>query len=449
MIRHPARAAGAGLWGLSGYHWLVIAAGWAGWGFDVFDALLFNFVSPNCIPALLGLPHGSAEARAATVFWTGAMTSILLIGWAIGGVLFGWVADRVGRKRALFTTIALYAVGTALCAISTSMWQLVLFRSVASLGIGGEWGIGAALIAESVPERRRVEAGVIMYTSSPVGIALASLVNYQVAGVWFADQPQTSWRWVFLAGLVPILLAFCIRLFIRESPQWEAQSKLVAPPALRELFQPGMRSITLSGFVPAVTALLTWWACNAFIPLLGSILSSEHSAAAGLSPAAASLLSEVWKGRAANLFNIGGLVGSLAAIPLGRLVGRRQMFSGYFAFSSVALLATFGLDLAPGLRLAMLLPLGAGIYGIFAAFSFYLPELFPARLRAMGAGFCYNIGRLFAAAGPVLVGSISAAAGGSSAVIIHTMLWLAVVPCAAAIATHFFVIETRGRALPA
>ena len=92
---------------------------------------------------------------------------------------------------------------------------------------------------------------------------------------------------------------------------------------------------------------------------------------------------------------------------------------------------------------------GAGIYGIFAAFSFYLPELFPARLRAMGAGFCYNIGRIFAAAGPVLVGSISAAAGGSSTVIIHTMLWLALVPLTAAIATRLFVIETRGRPLPA
>ncbi len=435
--------------GLSGYHWLVIAAGWAGWGFDVFDALLFNFVSPNCIPTLLGLPRGSAEAREATVFWTGAMTSILLIGWAVGGVAFGWVADRIGRKRALFATIALYAAGTALCAISTSMWQLVLFRSVASLGIGGEWGIGAALIAESVPEHRRIEAGVIMQSSSPVGIALASLVNYEVAGVWFAGQPETSWRFVFLAGLAPILLALCVRLFIRESDQWQSQSRLAAPPALRELFRPGMRSLTMSGFIPAVTALLTWWACNAFIPLLGSTLANEHSAAIGLSPAAASLAAEVWKGRASNLFNIGGLVGSLAAIPLGRLLGRRPMFSGYFAFSAIALLATFGLELQPQVRLAMLLPVGAGIYGIFAAFSFYLPELFPARLRAMGAGFCYNIGRIFAAVGPLLVGSISAAAGGSSAVIVHTLLWLALVPVAAAIATQFFVIETRGRPLPA
>ncbi len=149
--------------GMSGYHWLVIAAGWAGWGFDVFDALLFNFVAPNCVPVLLHLPLGSPEAREATVYWTGAITSILLIGWAVGGVLFGWVADRIGRKRALFATIALYAAGTALCALATNIWELVAFRALASLGIGGEWGIGATLVAETVPENRRIEAGVILH----------------------------------------------------------------------------------------------------------------------------------------------------------------------------------------------------------------------------------------------------------------------------------------------
>ena len=444
-----AARAGAGLLGLSGYHWLVIAAGWAGWGFDVFDALLFNFVAPNCIPVLLHLPRGSPEARAATVFWTGAITSILLVGWAVGGVLFGWIGDRIGRKKALFATIALYAVGTAACALSTNMGELVLFRIIASLGIGGEWGLGAALIAETVPENRRIEAGVIMQSSSPVGIALASLVNYQLAGVWFAGQPETSWRYVFLAGLAPVALAVLVRLFIRESDRWKQRPKDAPTASPLELFRPAVRKLTLSGFVPAVTALLTWWACNAFIPLLGGTLANEHASATGLTADAASLLAESWKGRASNLFNIGGLLGTLAAIPLAHWLGRRWMFGAYFIWSTVSLWAAFGLDLEPAARLAMLLPVGAGIYGVFGAFSFYLPELFPSRLRATGAGFCYNIGRVFAAAGPIIVGSISAAAGGSSAVIMSTLLWLALVPLAAAIAVPFVVIETRGRELPA
>src|ERR1700761_7773353 len=103
----------ATLLGFSGYQWLVIAAGWAGWGFDVFDALLFNFVAPNGVPVLLHLTPGTPAAREATVFWTGAITSILLVGWAAGGVLFGWVGDRIGRRKALFATVALYAVGRA------------------------------------------------------------------------------------------------------------------------------------------------------------------------------------------------------------------------------------------------------------------------------------------------------------------------------------------------
>src|SRR5262249_15834313 len=148
------------------------------------------------------------------------ITSILLVGWAAGGVLFGWVADRIGRKRALFATIAIYAVGTALCAAATNIWELILFRTIAALGIGGEWGCGATLVAEAVPENRRVEAGVLLQTSSPLGLVLASLVNYQIAGVWFAGQPETSWRYVFLAGLAPVIFAFGIRLFIRESDQW-------------------------------------------------------------------------------------------------------------------------------------------------------------------------------------------------------------------------------------
>src|SRR5882724_1647043 len=238
MSAAPQLATRTGFLGFTSYHWLVIAAAWAGWGFDVFDALLFNFVAPNCVPALLSLQPGAPEAHSATVFWTGLITSILLVGWAAGGVLFGWIADRIGRKQALFATVALYAVGTALCAAATNIWQLIAFRALASLGIGGEWGIGAALVAEAVPENKRVEAGVILQSSSPLGIVLASGVNYLIAGVWFADSPQTSWRYVFLAGLAPVILALLIRIFVRESSHWTAAAAREHPPSPRELFNP-------------------------------------------------------------------------------------------------------------------------------------------------------------------------------------------------------------------
>ncbi len=438
-----------GFHGLSGYPWLVIAAGWAGWGFDVFDAVLFNFVAPDCIPALLHLPRGSHAAHQATVFWTGAITSILLVGWALGGVLFGWIADRVGRKRALFATIAIYAAGTGLCALVSNIGQLIACRGIAALGIGGEWGIGAALVAEAVPEGRRVEAGVIMQTASPLGIVLASAVNYQIAGVWFAADPQSSWRYVFLAGLLPVLVALAVRLFLRESAHWTASHAGTQPSTPRELFAPGMRAATVSGVFAAVIAVLTWWACNAFIPLLGRTLAAEHAVRAGLLPAAATQLAAAWQAQASNAFNLGGLLGAFAAVPLARRLGRRPMFIAYFLFSAIALFVTFGLELAPQTRLAMLSMVGAGVYGIFGAFTFYLPELFPARLRATGAGFCYNIGRLLAAGGPFVIGLVSAMAGGSSAALMRVLFWVALVPLAAALVAPRVIVETRGRALPA
>jgi MFS family permease len=436
------------LLGLSGYHWLVIAAGWAGWGFDVFDALLFNFVAPNCIPVLLRLPPGSAAAHMAVAFWTGAITSILLVSWAAGGVLFGWIADRIGRKRALFATIMLYALGTAASALVTNLWQLIVCRTVAGLGIGGEWGIGAALVAEAVPENRRIEAGVIMQTASPLGLVLATAVNYQIAGVWFVNEPESSWRYVFLAGLLPVVAALVVRLFLRESSRWQASRALTVPSSPRELFAPAMRAATLSGFFVAVVAVLTWWGCNAFIPLLGSTLAAEHAHDAGLTDSAARLLAATWQARASNAFNLGGLAGAFAAVPLARALGRRPMFMAYFLFSAAAICVTFGANLTPPMRLAMLFTVGAGVFGIFGAFTFYLPELFPARLRATGAGFCYNVGRIFAAAGPFLVGLLSAMAGGSSAALMRIMLWFALVPFIAALVARLLIVETRGRALP-
>lgn len=418
------------------YQWLVLAAAWLGWGFDVFDALLFNFVAPNTVPALLGLTPGSDAARDATVLWTGILSSILLIGWAIGGVLFGWYADRYGRRRALFVTVALYAVGTALCAAATGMGQLVAFRIIASLGIGGEWAVGAALVAETVPEDKRVLAGTLLYTASPLGLLLAGVVNYQVAGVWFAHDPQNSWRYVFLAGLAPVALAFAVRAFIHEPDAWARTRATEAPPSPLELFAPGIRRATLAGFLVSVAGLLTWWACNAFVPLLGAWLAAEHA------PQAV----ERWKTLAANSFNIGGLVGALAAVPLAALLGRRAMFAAYFLYSAAAILAVFGLEFAPGVRLRLLFFVGLGVYGIFSTYIFYLPELFPARLRASGAGFCYNVGRTIAAAGPLAVGIVTSHADGSSSALLATMLWVAAIPLAAALLAPF-LIETRGQAL--
>src|SRR5262245_47722835 len=195
---------------MNGYQWTVLFAAWLGWGFDIFDGLLVNYVAPNCVPTLLGLKIGSKEALAATLEYGGIITSLLLVGWAVGGILFGKVCDRIGRTKTLMLTMAMYALGTALCAAAPNIWLLILFRIIASLGIGGEWAAGASMVAEVVPEKRRVEAGALLYTSAPMGLFLATYVATWVQGTAMPGNPEVAWRYVFLFGLIPAAVAFVV-----------------------------------------------------------------------------------------------------------------------------------------------------------------------------------------------------------------------------------------------
>jgi MFS family permease len=428
------------------YQWTVLFAAWLGWGFDVFDGLLFNFVAPNCVPTLLGIPLGTPEARAATMHWTGVISAVLLIGWAVGGILFGRVADRIGRTRTLLLTMALYSLGTAACAVVPDIWSLIACRAVASLGIGGEWAAGAAMVAEVVPEKRRVEAGALLYTAAPLGLFLAAEVNLAVAGTWMAHSPETSWRWVFLTGLAPAAVAFLVRLFVKEPERWHAVAAKAPPPRIRDLFTPEMRAMTLSGVSMALTALIMWWSCNAFIPVVSGNLAALQGRLDGLAGPELAHLIETWKTRGTNAFNVGGLIGTLLTIPAAKHLGRRTMFGVYFVGAAVAIMCAFGLDLSPEVRLWMYFPIGLTVFGVFGSFTYYLPELYPTRLRGTGAGFCYNVGRFVAAAGPFLVGAIAARGADALTASLEVLFWVGVVPIFGLLLLPW-VVETRGRVL--
>jgi MFS family permease len=432
---------------MNGYQWTVLGAAWLGWGFDAFDAILFNFVAPNCVPTLLGLPIGSPAARSATLLWTGILTALLLVGWAAGGILFGRVADHIGRTRTLRLTMLVYAVGTAACALAPNLLVLALFRVVASLGIGGEWAAGAAMVAEVVPERRRVEAGALLYTAAPLGLFLATFVNFQIAGSLLKAEPELSWRFVFLAGLFPAAVALVVRRFIREPERWRSAAAAgAARPRLAELFDREHRALTRSGFLMAVVVLVTWWSCNAFIPVVATGLAQATAKTRSLDRAATLALVEHWKTVATSYFNVGGLLGTLLTIPVAKLLGRRQMFGIYFAGAAASILLAFGLDLAPETRLAMYFLIGLTIFGVFGSFTYYLPELFPTRLRGTGAGFCYNVGRIIAAGGVALVGSIAARGADSLASALAALFFVGFVPLVGLLFLPW-VIETRGRQL--
>jgi MFS family permease len=437
-------APGRTLLDMNGYQWTVLFAAWLGWGFDVFDGLLFNYVAPNVVPTLLHLPLGSPEAARATLHWNGILSSILLLGWAAGGILFGQIADRVGRTRTLMFTMLLYAVGTSLCAVAPNLGSLIAFRVLASLGIGGEWAAGAAMVAEVVPDKRRVEAGALLYTSAPAGLFLATFANYQIAGRLFKDSPETSWRFVFLCGLIPAVVAFAVRYFVHEPERWKQAARDSPPPQLRELFLPGTRALTRSGVSMALIALITWWSCNVFIPIVSTGLARASAHAGGFDRAATLALVESWKSTATNMFNWGGLIGTLLTIPAAKLLGRRTMFGIYYLGSGLAVLATFGLDLAPEVRLRMYFLIGLTVFGVFGSFTYYLPELFPTRLRGTGAGFCYNVGRVVAAGGPFLVGTIAAQGANSLTSALRALFYVGFVPLLGLLLLPW-VIETKGK----
>jgi len=435
-------------WGMTRYQWTVLFAAWLGWGFDVFDGLLFNYVAPNCIPTLLGLPIGSAAAKKATLFWGGTLTSVLLLGWAAGGILFGAIADRIGRTRTLLLTMLCYALGTAACAAAPNLPVLVVFRVIASLGIGGEWAAGAAMVAEVVPARRRVEAGALLYTSAPAGLFLATFANFQIAGVFLKAAPATSWRYVFLCGLIPAVVAFAIRLFVHEPEAWKRAAAGAPPPRLRELFSPGVRRLTLSGFAMSLVALITWWTCAAFLAIVASGLAQTAARQRGLDVPGTLALVESWKARTTNFFNLGGLLGTLLTIPAAKVFGRRKMFGIYYALSALATFATFGLDLPPETRLAMYFFEGLTVFGVFGAFTYYLPELFPTRLRGTGSGFCYNVGRIITAVGPFVVANVATRGADALGAALKVLTAVAIVPALGSLMALFapFVVETKGRA---
>jgi MFS family permease len=400
----------SGLLGLTTYQWTVLLAAWLGWGFDVFDGLLFSFVAPNAVPTLLHLPIGSPQATAATATWVGIMSSVLLLGWAAGGILFGAIADRIGRTRTLLFTVLLYAAGTACCAAAPNLWVLLVFRVIAGLGIGGEWAAGASLVAEVVPEKRRVEAGALLYTAAPMGLFLATYANRWISTAIHGLSPEVSWRYVLLSGLIAAVAAIFIRLTVREPDRWKTAADgpdTARAGSIADLFLPENRARTISGLIPSVLVLISWWSCGAIMPALSAALARSAAAPLHLEKAQMLALVSDWQVRTTNSFDIGGLIGTLLTIPAAYYLGRRRMFAAYLLGSAAAFFGTFGLPLSSEQRLLGYFALGITIFGVFGSFTYYLPELFPTRLRATGAGFCYNVGRIIAAAGPFIVGIVA------------------------------------------
>lgn len=428
--------------------WLVMGAAWIGWVFDSMDTTLYAMVMPASLQDVLGHTAGKPEIAA----HGGIILAIFLVGWAIGGTVFGVLADYLGRSRTLSVSILFYAVFTGVAALSQTWQELALWRFLTAIGIGGEWAAGSALVSESFPDESRTRVLSVMQSAWGAGFFLAALVNLFVAP-WALSHHLTPWRAVLIVGIFPALFAAIIREKVGEPERWlrvkhlrdKAKKKTADMKSqdiedykvltLRQIFWPGLRRDTLIGSILAFTAVFGLWAVTNWTPaFVEELLSGQHLTE--------SIISN-YKSYAVMILNGGAILGYMLFGPIANRIGRKKTF--WFFFSGSLLLAPSIFHFVKDYRLLLaLLPvLGFFNNGVFSGFPIYLAELYPTRLRATGQGFCFNFGRLLAATGPLLTGYLVTPFGSYAGAVtaVSSIYVLGIIAL-------FWARETRGRPLP-
>jgi MFS family permease len=403
---------------LTPYQWRVLICASLGWSLDIMDGYLYAIVLFPAMSELLGTSESTQIG-----WYGGTILSVFMMGWALGGLVFGPVADRYGRAKTMALTILIYAGFTGLSGLAQSWEQLALYRFLTGLGIGGEWAAGAALIAESWPEKSRAKAAGIMQASGGVGFFLASLLYFLIG--------PYGWRWVFFMGILPAIVAFYIRRSLEEPERW---SHVKAPRnPVRVLFTKPIRRDALVGICLAVVATFGYQGAIQWVPTWITVLLHDQGTDSAIPQI--SLITAVLNG--------GGIIGCLCFPFIADRWGRKWALFFYFGASFVLVPTTF-LHVEKFSQALILSPfLGFFAAGVFAGFAIYFPELFPTAVRATAQGFCYNFARFFSAGAPFVAGTLVASHGsfGRAIAAIGTIYLLGfLVLC--------FARETRGRALP-
>jgi MFS family permease len=416
--------------GVTGYHWLVLLIASAGWVFDVYEGQIFNTTRADLLSELVEAP--TAEKKQARIKQLGdVFLGVFLAGGMVGGVLFGVLGDRWGRRPAMIVTILTYSVFSGLTSMAQSLWQVGVLRFIVSMGIGGEWAVAAAMVAEVFPARARAQASSVFHASSTLGTWLAGL-----AAMWVGSQ----WRYAYAIGVLPALLVVAVRAGLREParPTGNAESGRVAKGSLRELFgDPRWRPRAVGGMLLGAVGLATYWG----VVVAGQDLAREAALAEGSSE---QIAGQQGKFAYSIVQATGGGLGLVAFGPLSQWLGRRRAFAAaHVAGLLIVPVACF----APrtyGQLLAVLPLFGALTMGMHAGYAVYFPELFPTRLRALGTSVCFNGGRVLAAVMVPLAGALKGWPGMSLAAALTILsltyvLGLVVLP---------FLPETKGQPLP-
>lgn len=430
--------------GLNGKHWRVLVASWLGWVFDGYEAYALFIVMPFVLKAML-LP----DMLANKAVYAGIAIGITLLGWGIGGMVGGIMADYVGRKRMMLYSVFFYALFTGLTALANDFWVFCFLRFITGFAMGSEWSTGVALLAETWPNRARPKGAGFLQSGFGFGTLIAALAWYFLSQTM--PLGENTWRLVFVIGALPAVFCLYIRRAVDESEKWveairaqrwaateAAGGALKAakrPFTLTEIFrEPESRKRTLLAFLLSLSTTVGWWAISALLPEF----------AVHMAKAAGEATPGIWGLRAALLYTGGAVVAYLLSGFMADALGRRKFlvftYAGSLITTAITYLYTGSLG---GLMVASFIN---GFFTLGCAYSWmaiYPAELFTSSVRATAASFIFNAARLIAWMFPILVGTIVKTFGSipQAATMIGLIYLLGLV-------VPWFLPETRGKALP-
>ena len=442
---------------LTPYHWFVFAMASLAWLFDCLDQQIFLLFRQQALENLL--PDGTDPTIVKK--FGGYATSIFVLGWATGGLIFGSLGDKYGRAKMLTLTVLLYSVFTGLSALSKGWIDFAIYRFITGLGVGGVFGLAVALVADSLPDRSRTGALGLLQALSAVGNITAGLISMGIASMIKSESltTDTAWKMAFLMGAIPAFLCVFIQFRLKEPEKWvkaHSDSKAAGKSmgSYRSLLgEARWRRPALLGMMLCISGVIGLWGIGFFAPeLVGDVILNSLKAKG---VAATEIGSEVahWKGVNSIVQNLGAFFGMIAFAWMAQKAGRKPAFViGFLG----AMVATWGyFEYFNGVQdIWMSAVMGFFQLALFAGFAIYLPELFPTSLRSTGTSFCYNVGRFLAASGPFTMGILlqSLAKGATTpeeklAAFRETCQWMSLIFLLGLVAL-FFLKETKGRPMP-
>jgi MFS family permease len=394
------------------------------------DSVIYALVLAPALTELL--PRSGIDASPAHIGFVGSvMFAVFLAGWGFS-FLWGPIADRFGRTRALAATILVYALFTGAAAFATNVWELGGFRFLAGIGVGGEWAMAGTYVAEAWPEDRRKMGAGYLQTGYYFGFFVAAALNYTVGA-------RFGWRAMFLCGFVPVIVSIMTLARVKESPRWrahEAEAKRAHP--LAEIFGPRYRRRTIVNSSLLTVAIIGLWAGAVYEPAAITMLAKK----AGMSAAIAAKMVSLGTG----VLSIGTILGCISLPPLAERFGRKLTLALYFAGMMVTIPLAFGWafyrdnGLAPFITILFFMGFAGGS---FAAFSLWLPEQYETRVRATAFAFSTSVGRFVGAGVNFLLGALVLRMG-----TLGTPVALTAIAFGIGILVVPLAVETTGQRLP-